>query len=168
MHGTHVTVRLANREDEDCVHALLLHSGDDVIDSASSRYLRTALGPPLSDPETARKLLSGDGWAVILGAFSEVDCGIAVAHRSQWENGGKVLTVPWIYVDREFRRCGVGEAMVAELGSLLSAEGGGALDVLTAPGDRALKSLLEVSGLSARAIVMSRAIERRPDPDGRE
>ena len=67
-----------------------------------------------SKPEAALQLLEDDRWVVVIGSFSEVDCGVAVARRSVGADGGAVLTVPWVQgVDREFRRCGVAEAMVS-------------------------------------------------------
>jgi ribosomal protein S18 acetylase RimI-like enzyme len=160
-----ITIRRATDDDLGRIERLLDASRRELDNTPSTQYLLDALDRGDSG---SNSMVEDHRSTVLLGAFAGADCGIAIARLVRRDDGSAVVTVPWIYVEAGFRRNGVAEAMVLELRGLLARSGGGVLDVLAAPGDRATKSLLEVSGMKARAIVMSRTVPsiEQSDPAG--
>jgi GNAT superfamily N-acetyltransferase len=153
-----VSVWRATLVDLEVVRALLSASDAQLTDRPSSAYLRAAHGLPDTAPETVAGLFADVAHTVVLGAFDGVGCAIALARTTTLADGGVVMTVPWLYVEPPFRRSGIGESVLGHLRRTLARSGGGVLDVLAAPGDRATKSLCEVSGMKARVIVMSQSV----------
>jgi hypothetical protein len=160
-----VFVRRASRDDLTAVQTLLAASYEDLSDRPSTAYLRGALGLPDTEPGAVAALFEEEHTTVLLGAFSGAWCALAIARSTAQPGGGVVVTIPWLYVEAGFRRCGVAEAVLAYVRDDIVRSGGGVLDVLAAPGDRAAKSLCEATGMKARVIVMSQQISQHNDLD---
>jgi GNAT superfamily N-acetyltransferase len=60
-----------------------------------------------------------------------------------------------VFVTREARRVGIGDALIAGVKAVASAAGCMRLDTLALPGDRDTKNLYERNGITARLIVAS-------------
>jgi hypothetical protein len=155
QHAPDVTVRRATDDDLGRIRTLLQASRRELGDTPAAQYLVDALGLDNSD---AAAMLGDRHATVFIGAFAGADCGIAIARLGRRSDDTTVVTVPWIYVETGFRRSGVADSLVAEVRAWVARSGGGVLDVIAAPGDRATKSLLEMSGMKARAIVMSQSV----------
>ncbi len=151
-----VTVWIAASDEEDLVTELLAASRRALGDEPSSRYLLgvlTEADTDLGDDRTHR--------VAFLGAFDGVPCGVALLHANRAESAtpqARTLQMTWLYVEPEFRRSGVAEALLGAAVAWVERTGGGTLDIAAAPGDRAMKIVLEAGGFVARAIVMSRRI----------
>jgi GNAT superfamily N-acetyltransferase len=158
-----VTVWVATADDAELVGDLIAESSSPLPPTASSQYLLSALGvTPHRGPEV-EGLFGDPAVTVVLGAFSGAPCAIAVTRWAHTPPSEVVATTVWLYVAEPFRRCGVGEALVRTIDDLIASRGGGVHDVLTAPGNRALKVLLENAGLVGRAIVMSHVVRGLPE-----
>ncbi|HWD24147.1 MAG TPA: hypothetical protein VG368_01670, partial [Acidimicrobiales bacterium] len=161
--GSDVAVRVARLDDLEAVVNLLTTSRASLSDSLASEYLLDSLGVDSIDASSVGDLFEDGANTILIGSYAHADCGILVGRHSAKSARRPVVTVPWIAVDEGFRRCGVGTAMLSTLRAMIAGRGGGVLDVLAAPGDRATKSLLENTGSKARSLVMSQVVDGQHD-----
>lgn len=90
---------------------------------------------------------------VVTGTFDNVPVGVALATSSD-----SLVMIEELYVEREAREVGVGEALLDAVVEWAQEQNMAAIDYPALPGDRATKSLGERSGFSARLIVMHRRL----------
>lgn len=94
---------------------------------------------------------------VLVGTIDDEAVGVAAGHCVR---GGSEKTgvVDVVYVEPEARGVGVGSAMAQALLDWFAAAGCHGVDAPALPGDRESKQLFESFGLSARLLVLHRAL----------
>ncbi len=97
---------------------------------------------------------------VVVGAIDEVIIGFAYAAAETLGDGGELSVMGGLYVEPDAREVGVGEAMMDLVLAWCEERGSGGIDAVALPGDRATKNFFERYGLTARAIVVHRALGR--------
>lgn len=118
--------------------------------------VREARPEPLAD--AYRALLERDDALVVVGTVDDVVVGFGTGEVEVLQDGSLLGVVRDLFVDEEARAVGVGEAMLGVLADFFMASRCVGIDALALPGHRATKNFFEESGLSARAIVMHRAL----------
>ena len=108
------------------------------------------------DPAT----LEDPGAFVVVGVIDDVIIGFATAAAETLDDGGELAVLSGLYVEPGARDVGVGEAMMDLVLTWCEERGSGGIDAVALPGDRATKNFFERYGLTARAIVVHRALGR--------
>ena len=107
--------------------------------------------------------LVGKQWASVIADSStntfvagvdETVMGYLVAKLGQ-TNSGKIATIEQVFVTKDARNIGIGDALVSATIAWAKAESLVALDGFALPGDRETKNLFERSGLVARLITVT-------------
>lgn len=94
---------------------------------------------------------------VLVGTVDDEVVGVAAGHYVRGGNA-KIGVVDVVYVEPDARGVGVGTAMAQSLLDWFAAEGCHGVDAPALPGDRESKQLFESFGLSARLLVLHRAL----------
>jgi ribosomal protein S18 acetylase RimI-like enzyme len=110
-----------------------------------------------------RRLLTDDDHGLFVGTIDQVIVGYAAVHREEVYPDGVLAVIDDLYVEPEGRAVGVGEALMEELVAWARRRSCFGIDALVLPGNRASKNFFERFGLTARAIVVHRALVP-PDP----
>ena len=95
---------------------------------------------------------------VVVGGLDDVVLGAAVAVVDPLAGGERLGLLRGLYVDADAREIGIGEAVMELVLDWCRQEGLTGLDAVALPGDRATKNFFERFGLTARAIVVHRAL----------
>ncbi|MEP6661732.1 MAG: GNAT family N-acetyltransferase [Acidimicrobiales bacterium] len=103
-------------------------------------------------------LLDDPSAFVVVGTYDGVVVGIATARLETLADGTCLAVIGSLYVDREAREVGVGEAMLDEIFPWAKEHGCRGIDALVLPGMRESKNFFEMFGLVARAIVVHRPL----------
>lgn len=119
---------------------------------------REARSRPLED------LLLDDDSIVAAGTIDDAVVGFAAATAELLRDGSRLAVISDIFVEAEAREVGVGEALIDEVVSWARALGCVGLDSVVLPGNRASKNFFETFGLTARAIVVHRALLGEENP----
>jgi GNAT superfamily N-acetyltransferase len=105
---------------------------------------------------------------VVTGSFEDAVAGFATVRKEGLPDGSALAVLDDLYVEPGFRGVGVGEAMMDLVLAWCEAEGCRGIDGLALPGDRATKNFFERFGLTARAILVHRALGPAASGDGSE
>jgi GNAT superfamily N-acetyltransferase len=89
-----------------------------------------------------------------VAGVDETVMGYLVAKLGQ-TNSGKIATIEQVFVTKDARNIGIGDALVSATIAWAKAESLVALDGFALPGDRETKNLFERSGLVARLITVT-------------
>lgn len=103
---------------------------------------------------------------LVVGTVDDAVVGYGWARVEDLHDGSRLLVVSDLYTEPEARAIGVGEAMMDVLVDEARAVGAVGIDAIALPGDRHTKNFFETFGLTARAIVVHRALDPLPGPDG--
>jgi GNAT superfamily N-acetyltransferase len=103
---------------------------------------------------------------LVVGTVDDAVVGYGWARVEELHDGSRLLVVSDLYTEPEARAIGVGEAMMDVLVAEARAVGAVGIDAIALPGDRHTKNFFETFGLTARAIVVHRALDPLPGPDG--
>jgi GNAT superfamily N-acetyltransferase len=95
---------------------------------------------------------------VVAGTFDDVVVGFATVRREALPDGSSLAVLDDLYVEPGARGVGVGEAMMGVVLAWCEAQQCRGIDSLALPGDRATKNFFERFGLTARAILVHRAL----------
>lgn len=128
--------------------------------------LREDRGPLTAD--RVRTLLEDPHHLVLVGSYEGVTLGYAVVHLEDLVDGSLLAVVDELYVDAAARGVGVGEALMDLVLERARALGCRGVDALALPGNRAAKNFFERFGLTARAILVHRALDGAPGGERRE
>lgn len=96
--------------------------------------------------------------SAVVGTIDGTVVGYGISRLERLHDGELLAVVSDLYVDPEARGVGVGEAMMDLLVADARTAGAVGIDALALPGDRATKNFFETFGLTARAIVVHRAL----------
>lgn len=103
-------------------------------------------------------LLDDPAAFVVVGTFDDVVVGIATARLETLSDDTRLAAIGSLYVDREAREVGVGEAMLDLILPWAKENDCRGIDALVLPGMRESKNFFEMFGLVARAIVVHRPL----------
>lgn len=101
---------------------------------------------------------------VLAGCIDDVVLGVATARLVDASGVGRVAFVDDLYVDREAREIGIGDAMIDEVMQWARQHACVGVDATALPGDRATKNFFEAHGLVARAITVHHRFAADRDP----
>lgn len=124
--------------------------------------LREARREPIDD-DLVEALAGEPGRSLVVGLIDDVIVGFGAMHLEPLHDHDVLAVVTDLYVVKEARGVGVGEAMMDHLIDQAREAGAVGIDSLALPGDRATKNFFERYGLTARAILVHRSL--RP-PEG--
>jgi len=110
--------------------------------------------PPLRDSLAAE--LDDPDQHMVVGCIDDTVVGYGNVRIQPLADGRPLAVVTELFVTREARAVGVGEAMMDLLLELCEARGCVGIDAVALPGDRETKNFFETFGLTARAIVVHR------------
>lgn len=111
------------------------------------------------DPEVSLGLALADArFDVLAGRFDDVVVGFVVMREDRLADGSPLGVIEDIVVTPEARGVGVGEALIDAAIDAARLRGCVGVDALVLPGNRASKNFFETAGLTARAIVVHRAL----------
>jgi len=125
---------------------------------ARSRPVEPSILADLASPEAV----------VVVGTIDEVVLGYGVVRFESLRDGAVLGVVHDLYVEPDARGVGVGEAMMDLVIIECEARGCIGVDAMALPGNRATKNFFERFGLTARAIVVHRALGLAPPTDPQE
>lgn len=100
------------------------------------------------------KVLSDRSIITFVAGVDEVVMGYLIAKQGQVKSG-RIATIEQVFVTKDARNIGIGDALVNAAISWAKAESLVALDGFALPGDRETKNLFERSGLVARLITVT-------------
>lgn len=140
--------------------ALVALAGDAVAEQRDARggpvwFRREARVEPEATLEAA---LDDPAQHVVLGTVDEAPVGYGVVRVEELRTGERLAVVEDLYVEPEARGVGVGEALMDALVAWAEQQDCIGIDALALPGNRATKNFFESFGLTARAIVVHRAL----------
>lgn len=115
-----------------------------VAREARAEPVETSLGDALGDPAQT----------VIAGTIDEVVVGYAAARLEDLRDGQRLAVIDELYVEADARAVGVGEAVMADVVAWAGRNGCAGIDAMALPGDRNTKNFFEMSGFTARLLVM--------------
>ncbi|MDQ1404050.1 MAG: hypothetical protein QOG03_2366, partial [Actinomycetota bacterium] len=91
---------------------------------------------------------------VISGTLDDVVIGYAAARIEVLRTGDRLAVIDELYVEAEARAVGVGEAVMASVVEWAGSQRCVGIDAMALPGDRNTKNFFEMSGFTARLLVM--------------
>jgi GNAT superfamily N-acetyltransferase len=100
---------------------------------------------------------------VVVGTVDETVVGFGVVTLERLRTGETLGIIGDLFVEPGARAVGVGEAMADDLVAFCATHGCTGIDALALPGHRTTKNFFEGSGFTARALVMHRALDDRPE-----
>lgn len=101
---------------------------------------------------------------VLVALYEDVMFGYATAHIEHLRDGSSLCVIEEIYVEREARGVGLGEALIDQVIAWAWERGCSGIDAFVLPGNRAAKNFFESSGLVARAILVHRRLDAGVEP----
>jgi GNAT superfamily N-acetyltransferase len=129
--------------------------------------LREAHPEPVG-PAIEAVLTGGDPAArLVVGTVDDTVVGYGWARLEELHDGSRLLVISDLYTEPDARAIGVGESMMDVLEHEARAAGAIGIDAIALPGDRHTKNFFETFGLTARAIVVHRALAPRAAPPER-
>lgn len=114
---------------------------------------REARAEPLED-SLAAELADTEGHALFVGTIDDFVIGYAAVHIEMLRTGDVLAVLTDLYVEEEARAVGVGEELMAAALEWSKSRHATAVDTYALPGDRNTKNFFEMSGFTARLLVM--------------
>lgn len=114
---------------------------------------REARTEPLED-SFAADLADTEGHALFVGTIDDVVIGYAAVHIETLRTGDVLAVLTDLYVEEEARAVGVGEELMSAALEWSKSRHATAVDTYALPGDRNTKNFFEMSGFTARLLVM--------------
>jgi GNAT superfamily N-acetyltransferase len=113
---------------------------------------REARAEPVEDSLAAA--ITAPDQRVVAGTIDDVIVGYAAARVEDLRTGSRLAVIDELYVEAEARAVGVGEALMADIVAWAATERCDGIDAMALPGDRSTKNFFEMSGFTARLLVM--------------
>ena len=113
---------------------------------------REARAEPLEDALAAE--IADPRHLVLVGTIDDVALGYAAARIENLRTGDILAVLTDLYVEREARAVGVGEELMTAVLQWCKEHHVTAVDTYALPGDRDTKNFFEMSGFTARLLVM--------------
>jgi GNAT superfamily N-acetyltransferase len=113
---------------------------------------REARPEPLEDNLAAE--LADPAHAVFVGTLDEAALGYAAVRVEELRTGDVLGVITDLFVEAEARAVGIGELLMGEALEWCKQQRATAVDTYALPGDRNTKNFFEMSGFTARLLVM--------------
>ena len=152
-----VATRLADKNDISVASALL-HDAEAEIERWRGGNLLWQDRPSGEIADLLAKCLDRDDMLCVIGTLDDVAVGIGLVARTQLANSDPIAKIHILYVLKDARGVGIGEAMMAALSEWSQAKGCNGMDATALPGDRSTKNFFESHGMSARALTLSKQL----------
>jgi GNAT superfamily N-acetyltransferase len=117
---------------------------------------REARSEPLEDGLAAE--IADPYHLVLVGTIDDVVLGYAAARVEELRTGDVLAVLTDLYVEAEARAVGVGERLMESVLAWCKEHHATAVDTYALPGDRNTKNFFEMSGFTARLLVMHRKL----------
>ena len=104
--------------------------------------------------ESLAEELADADHALFAGTLDDVVLGYAAVHAETLRTGAVLARLTDLYVEPEARAIGVGECLMEAALAWSNQKGATAVDAYALPGDRDTKNFFEMSGFTARLLVM--------------
>ena len=124
------------------------------------RLLIARDAPVPVDASALKGMLDRDDHIVVVGTLDDSVIGHAIGRVEIVRDGSPLGIIDELYVELGGREVGVGEAMMALLLPWFAERRCRGVDAMALPGVRATKNFFEMSGFSARLIVMHHRFDR--------
>jgi GNAT superfamily N-acetyltransferase len=118
--------------------------------------VRDARAEPLD--AAFRDLLARSDALVVVGTIADAVIGYGTVEIEALRDGGRLGVIRELFVDREARAVGVGEAIAELLVAFCSEHECVGIDAFALPGHREAKNFFERSGFTARELTMHRRL----------
>lgn len=148
-----VATRLAEENDISVVSALL-HDAEAETEQWRGGNLLWQDRPSGEIADLLAKCLDRDDMLFVIGTLDDAAVGIGLVSQTQLANSDPIAKIHIIYVLKDARGVGAGEAMMAALSDWSQAKGCNGIDAVALPGDRNTKNFFESHGMSARALTL--------------
>lgn len=152
-----VATRLADKSDIPAASAIL-SDAEAEIERWRGGNLLWQDRPSGEIPDLLAKCLDRDDMLCVVGTLDDVAVGIGMVARTQLANSDPIAKIHILYVLKDARGVGIGEAMMAALSEWSKAKGSNGMDATALPGDRSTKNFFESHGMSARALTLSKQL----------
>ena len=119
--------------------------------------VRESLSEPL-EPHFVSALNSADSF-VAIGGIDDVLLGFVLAHVETVRDSSQHVVIDAIFVEAEARAVGVGEMFMELVTEWARDKGATSLDAYALPGDRDTKNFFEMSGYTARLLIMHHKLD---------
>ncbi|MDQ1373369.1 MAG: hypothetical protein QOJ09_707 [Actinomycetota bacterium] len=114
---------------------------------------REARPEPLEE-NLAAELADADHHLLLAGTVDDVVLGYAAVRAEELRTGNVLGVITDLYVEPEARAVGIGEHLMEAALVWCNEKGASAVDAYALPGDRSTKNFFEMSGFTARLLVM--------------
>jgi ribosomal protein S18 acetylase RimI-like enzyme len=157
------SARLATADDVDRIAALAREAIAELRTQRGGELWshREARAEPLE--AALRAAVDDEGQLVLVGTVDDTIVGYAVARREDLRNDRPLAVIDDLYVEHGARDVGVGEALMDAIIGWSRQQGCTGIDAFTLPGNRETKNFFESHGLTARAILVHRDLDRERD-----
>jgi GNAT superfamily N-acetyltransferase len=119
--------------------------------------VREAAPEPL-EPKL-REVLDRSDALLCVGTFGESVVGYGTAELETLRDGSRLGIIAELFVEREARAVGVGEAIAEQLVAFCADAGCAGIDATALPGDREAKNFFERAGFVARKLTMFKRLD---------
>jgi GNAT superfamily N-acetyltransferase len=151
--------RLATADDVARLAELYLQAKEELLEfrGANLLFLREARRDPVEQSLSAE--IADPAREVWVGTIDDFVVGYASGRIDELTEGERLGVIEDLFVEREARSVGVGEALANLVVAWFEERGCTGADALALPGARATKNFFEESGFTARLLVMHRRLK---------
>jgi len=158
--------RPAGEDDVARIAELVEEATAELIPTRGGRLWALREGRALPAHESLAKALADPRQLVLVGEIDGVAVGYAAVRLEDLRNGETLGVVDDIYVEPPARGVAVGELLMDAALAWCEEQGCVGVDSLALPGNRDTKNFFERFGLTARAIIVHRALRRDDQGEG--
>ena len=148
-----VATRSADKNDISVASALL-HNAEAEIERWRGGNLLWQDRPSGEIADLLAKCLDRDDMLCVIGTLDDVAVGIGLVSQTRLASSVPIAKIHILYVLKDARGVGAGEAIMAALSEWSQAKGCNGIDAVALPGDRSTKNFFESHGMSARALTL--------------
>lgn len=152
-----VATRLADKSDIPAASAILSDAETEIERWRGGKVLWQDR-PSGEIADLLAKCLDRDDKLCVIGTLDDVAVGIGLVAQTQLANSDPIAKIHILYVLKDARGVGAGEAMMTALSEWSQARGCTGIDAIALPGDRSTKNFFESHGMSARALTLSKQL----------
>jgi len=150
--------RPATRDDLAALEQLAREAIDELRPTRGGELWAQTLGRREPLAESLAADVADPSRLVVVGRVDATVVGYGVVHLDGLPYGRLIGVISDLYTHPEARGIGVGEAMMDQLVAWCNEHHCAGIDAVALPGNRATKNFFETFGLTARAIVVHRAL----------
>lgn len=158
-----VSARPATADDLSALVTLATAAIEELTPNRGGEVWRRHLARPMPPGDSLREDLDDPDAHVVVGTIDGTVIGYGVLRLEQLRDGSTLGVISDLFTLEGARGVSVGEEVMDALIAWATDRGCFGVDSLALPGDRHTKNFFESFGLVARAIVVHRSLEPRPD-----